>query len=238
VVGEQDLAPDPSADAARPRPGQPGGVVHGGAEAAERHPERAAGRGRGEDVAGMERPAQPDAARPVVGAVGERDRAGPGLGQAEAEEPVVGTHEVVAVGHDGEGPAGAPHARIDHGEVDRPGGEAPVGGFERERAAAHVLGRNGVGEVHEPGGGVDPEDHPLDDADVRIVQAEVAQERDDPARPGRRRPAAPRRGRAHQRSRRTTNSAINPRTSRSSEGGKPASRPVASAARSAARATA
>lgn len=158
-------------------------VPDGGAQALERHPEGAVRRDGGEEIPGVERPADAGRPGPVVRRVGERDRAGPRRVDTEAEQPVVGSHEGVAVGEDGEGAAGAADARIDHGEVDGAAGKEPVRGLEGESAAQDVLRRDGVGQVDETGRGIDAEDHALHDSDVRILETEIGEERDDAAGP-------------------------------------------------------
>jgi hypothetical protein len=144
-------------------------------------------RGGGEEIPGVEGAADAGRPGPVIRRVGERDRAGPRRLDAETEEPVVRAHEAVTLGEDGDGAAGAADARIDHGEVDGAAGKEPIRGLEGEGAAENVLGRDGVGQIHETGGGVDGEDHALHDPDVRILETEIGQERDDAAGP--RRPA-------------------------------------------------
>jgi hypothetical protein len=138
---------------------------------------------RGEEVAGVEGRADALAARAVVARLGQRHGARPGPPGTEPEEPVVRTHEDMALGVDGQRTAGPAHPRIDHGQVNGPRWEEAVGGLQREGAAPDVLGRNRVGEVNDPGSGVDRQDHALDDPDVGILDAEVGQQRDDPARP-------------------------------------------------------
>jgi hypothetical protein len=126
----------------------------------------------------------------MIGRVGQRHRRDPGGLEEEAEQAVVGTDEVVAGGQEGERTPGAPDTGVHDREVDGAGGEEPVGGLEREGTPEHVLGRHGVGQVHQPSGGVDGQDHTLDDADVGVFDPEVGQECDDPARPGSGPPAA------------------------------------------------
>ena len=182
-VGQQDLADDPAAGPPGRRPRQASHAADRWAEAIQRHPAGAVPGHRGEDVAGVECPADAPAARPVVARHRQRHRARAGPRGAEAQEPVVRTHEDVTVGADGQRTSRPAHPGIDHGQVNGPRREEAVGGLQRDGAAPDVLRRNRVGEVHDPGRRVDRQDHALDDPDVGVLDTEVGQQRDDPARP-------------------------------------------------------
>src|SRR5581483_10850534 len=206
---------------------QPNRIRERRAQGPQGHPARAVG-GRGrEDVAGVERPAD---RRAAVARVLEHDPPGPRDLEAEPEEAVVRADEAVAAGRDRDRAPGGPDSRVHHRQVDGPAGEdAPCRGQELG-PRPDVLRGHGVSEIHEPGGGVDPEDDTLDGPHVGVVEAEVGQERHDAA-PARR-PAAP------HRSRWITYSPMSVRTSRAADGGRRASWAVAVAACVDARATA
>ena len=105
------------------------------AESLERHPARQVRGRRREDVAAVE--GRADLGQPVTGRL-DRDRPPVAL-EREREEAVVRPHVVVPACAHGEGAAPAAHARIDDGQMHRPGGRSggplPARGAPRGRRA-------------------------------------------------------------------------------------------------------
>ena len=143
---------------------------------------------------------------------GQHDPASAGQVEAEPEEPVVGPDEVVAAGRHGDRPARAarPPDPRPPGAPSRGGKNchAPSRSSEARRTSC---GRHRVGQVDEPGAGIDAEQDSLDHADVRVIETEVGEQRDDAARARRPPPA--------HRSRWITYSAIRVRIWRAGESG-------------------
>ena len=155
----------------------------------------------------------------MVPRVGQHDAPRARQVEAEPEESVVGSDEVVASRLDGDRPAGAADPRIHDRQMHRAAGEVPPRGLEEERRPPDVLRRHRVGQIDEPDPGVDREENALDGADVRVIEPEVGEQGDDAARAARARCPAPR-----HRSRWITYSAIRVRISRA---GEPGNRPSA-----------
>ena len=104
---------------------------------------------------------------------------GPAIVEDEAQEAVVGTDIALSSGSKRQGTSRAPHARIDHGEMDGAEGEESRGGLEAKRPFQHVLGGDVVAYVHEASFGTDAEDDPLHDAHPGISHSEIRGEGDD-----------------------------------------------------------
>jgi hypothetical protein len=154
----------------------------------ERHPARQVGRDGGEDVTSLEGPAH---GVPVVAGQGRGHRGERPPLEEEPQEPVVGAHEVVAVGGHGQGAARTADSGVDHRQVHRAGREEAIGVRQQNPGLPHVLGRHAVGQIDHSGPRVYPEHDALHDPDIRVVEPEVRQERHDPARPRRRGPRRP-----------------------------------------------
>ena len=94
------------------------------------------------------------------------------------EEPVVGAHEAVPVGTEGQGRPGRADAGIHNGEVRGAGRKARPGAAEQVGAGPDVARRDGVGDVDEDGSGAEAEQHALHFSHVGIRGAEVGEQRD------------------------------------------------------------
>ena len=102
-----------------------------------------------------------------------------GHGDRRGEQAVVGADQhALAAGHlDGHARRAGPHAGVDDGEHDARR-HVPDAAGEGERAGAHVVRRDVVGEVDDPCVRREVADDGLHDADGLVGGAEVAEERD------------------------------------------------------------
>ena len=105
------------------------------------------------------------------------------LGQDQGEDAVVRTHETVASGLEGHGPALGAHAGVHHGHEDGAGRKGAVRGGQREGRRGHVVPGQLVGDVHDGSLRTSGEDGALDRARVVIPVAEIGEQRDDGTAP-------------------------------------------------------
>lgn len=94
------------------------------------------------------------------------------------EQPVVGGHEGVSAGVDYQQASRAPHAGIHHRQVHGARRKGGCGGRQQIGRAFHVAGRHLVREVDELRPRGQPQDRPLDRADVVVGEAEVGEQRE------------------------------------------------------------
>ena len=140
----------------------------------ERYPVREMGRRGGEDIAPMEglRDGWAEIAR------GLQDHGRPARSDPR-EKPVVRADEQLPARLEGERGAGRAHARIDDRNEHRSLGKMAGCLLEKKSPGADVLGRHSVRYVDDVGLGGDAGEHAFHDPHVRIVEAEVGQQRDD-----------------------------------------------------------
>jgi hypothetical protein len=127
----------------------------------------------------------------MVPPVAQHDASRPRQVEAEPEEPVVGADEVVAARLHGDRSPGRADTGIDDRQVHRAAREEAPRRLEEQGGPSEVLRRHGVGQVDEPRPGVDPEQHSLEGADVRVIEPEVGEQGDDAAGAARGRAPAP-----------------------------------------------
>ena len=108
---------------------------------------REVGGGRGEDVAPVERGRDDLATDRRVGDLPDHLRTA-GTRHAR-DQAVVGQDEPLLRHGDGHQAAVRTHPGVDHGEVDRPGGEGVDDVRQHEAAFQDVLGRDRVADVHD-----------------------------------------------------------------------------------------
>jgi hypothetical protein len=147
------------------------------AERGGRGPDGQRGGDRREYVPSVERRASGLEEESLVGEMD--DAAGRVGGRGEREDAVVRADEERARRLDADRPARAPDPGVDDRDVNRPRREVRRRVPERERAGEHVLRRDAVRHVDDPGHGRAARDHALHDADERVDEAEVGRERDD-----------------------------------------------------------
>ena len=177
AVDADDLAAEAASGVtARLGHGEAHGIADRPAELLRRDAIREVGRHWGEDVSAMKCPAdlwQPEAR--LIELPGLRAR----FSQRGAEDAVVRADVGGAFGGDEQGTPRAPHAGIDHGQVDRRFREVGCGTGKHICGLTHVLGRDLVGQIHEADVRRDAEDHAFHDADKAVGQAEVCGQRYD-----------------------------------------------------------
>ena len=113
--------------------------------------------------------------------VGLGDLVYPAIGaiEDEAEEAVVRPHPQVSAAVESEGTSSRTYTGIDDGQMNGAGGKFARGVAQNKSGGEHVLGRNLVGNIHEPGLRCDAQDDPFHRADVVIAPAEIRRQRDD-----------------------------------------------------------